>query len=114
MLRGLKPLAAFTRERECVPDWLVRYLRMFDRHVEFGRFIKRERTERIQGYAFRRVLYALPEEEWRIDAMLRHYGEGWCWSEEGERRQGALLGYTEWEIEAWLGHLRETGILKVR
>ena len=55
----------------------------------------------------------LPREEWRIEAMLRHYDEGWDWSEEGERREGSLLGYTEYEIEAWLDHLRKSGTIKV-
>lgn len=106
MLRGVKPLAAFTLDIETAPDCLLRCLRMFDRHVELGRFTRRERIEQIGGRAFRRVLYALPGEEWRMTFLLDLHDDMQGWSAEQERREGFLLGYTEKEIETWLDHLR--------
>jgi hypothetical protein len=106
MLRGLKPLAAFTLDTKNAPACLVRYLRMFDGHAVLGRFVRRERMEQAEGRAFRRVLYALPGEEWRMDSLLELHDGGEGWTAERERREGLLLGYTETEISIWLDHLQ--------
>jgi hypothetical protein len=56
-----------------VPDEFdvnIRYWRMFDRHVAAGRLIGREVFEVIDDLPYRRLLYALPGHEWRIEAML--------------------------------------------
>lgn len=53
----------------------------------------------------RRVLYALPEEAWRIDAMLllqKIYQKRSGWDQDLERITGKLLGYEERHIEAFL------------
>ncbi len=98
MLRGLKPVASFCVDNG--PEHLIRDLRIFDRHVELDRLCKREKLAELAGRPFRRVLYALTSEDWRIDALLHHYDLGHGWSAEGERGEGLLLGYAEWEIEA--------------
>src|SRR6266481_3550927 len=79
MLNGSKPLACFYSE--CLPNAEVEEIpeRLFDPYVEAGRFIKREHFMTADnpdsllykaGRGSRIVLYALPHEEWRINAML--------------------------------------------
>src|SRR5262249_19514971 len=104
MLRGKKPLAYFSDfvdESERFTDLVTRYLRMFDRHVEAGRFVKREHRERIDasgGKTFNvlRIFYALPDEAWRIDAMIELLENHRCngnepWTGAQERQFGMLL-----------------------
>jgi hypothetical protein len=47
----------------------------------------------------RRVLYALPGEQWRIDAYLLLWktAKEAGWNEGFERMEGSLLGYEDWE-----------------
>jgi hypothetical protein len=111
MLKGIKPLAIFGGRYEGFPECMIRYLRMFDKHVESGRFVKREYVMPIsvpelpfKGIHY--VLYALPHEEWRIDAMIEFRNRPvQKWSREREREFGELLGYEDWQNEAWLNSL---------
>jgi hypothetical protein len=104
MLGGVKPFAAFTEEYPSLTDDSVIPERLFDRYVAAGRFVKREYvgTKVLKGYRTRRVLYARPDEAWRIDAyiLLLHTGEVTGWNETLERMEGFLLGYEEWQTEA--------------
>ncbi|WP_246583963.1 hypothetical protein [Bradyrhizobium iriomotense] len=102
MLRGTKPLAYFLHFVPREFDVNIRYWRMFDRHVAAGRFIRRELVE----LPHRRLLYALPDHEWRIDAMLALLNELEAWSEDHERCSCELLGYEGWQINYWLAHRR--------
>jgi hypothetical protein len=105
MLRGTKPLAYFSDIAGSEPDCLVRYFRLFDRHVAEGRLIRREITENISvrpSLESRRIFYALPGHAWRIDAMLTLLREPGAWSRDRERRFGELLGYEGWQNEYWL------------
>ena len=104
MLRGEKPLAHFADGEGAFPECVLRYLRMFDRHVAAGRFIRRDvicPPDKHRSFALHRLLIALPGEEWRIDAMLELMASP-EWSASHERREGELLGYTdlqnEWHI----------------
>lgn len=102
MLRGTKPFAYFLN---FVPHEFavnVRYWRLFDRHVAAGRLIGREVFEVIDHLPYRRLFYALPGQEWRIDAMLTLLSELGAWSEDHERRSCELLGYEDWQIDYWL------------
>jgi hypothetical protein len=53
------------------------------------------------------VLYALPRETWRIDAYIAliEAAERDGWSEDFERREGSLLGYSAAENDAHIEHL---------
>ncbi|KQM49046.1 hypothetical protein ASE69_09520 [Sphingomonas sp. Leaf208] len=105
MLRGIKPMTMFSdivgREPECV----LRYLRLFDRHVDAGRFERRIIDEPVPlrpDWQSRRIFYTLPGEAWRIDAMselITHYGG---WTNDHERSFGMLLGYEDWQNDIWL------------
>lgn len=50
------------------------------------------------------VLYAIPDEEWRIDRMieLKEAMFERRWTREDERLEGCLLGYEEWQNDWWL------------
>lgn len=105
MLKGSKPLAVFVDGKDRFPDVVMRYLRLFDRHVAAGRFIRRDHFEPpILGMSHisHRILFALPEEEWRIDAMIELKASE-RWGIEQERREGELLGYSDWMNDHFLG-----------
>jgi hypothetical protein len=107
MLRGAKPLAYFMDVVGREPDICIRYWRMFDRHVAVGRLIRREVIEPcpdLPQLEYRRLFYALPGHEWRVDAMLTLLNEPGAWSDGRERRFGELLGYEGWQIDYWLTH----------
>jgi hypothetical protein len=92
MLRGTKPLAAFGDYEGVFPEVIVRYLRMFDRHVEAGRFVKRiyRTTDEICGKpaTLLSIFYALPSEKWRTEALYNLRNQGTRWSEDHERSEG--------------------------
>ena len=113
MLNGVKPLAVFSNSYPGEPCEEVIPEIAFEPYVKSGRFEKREfirllnnppsaMESRFKGY--RHVLYVLPAESWRIDAYIEMdaQAEKLGWSEEFERRQGFLLGYEDWQTDAWL------------
>jgi hypothetical protein len=107
MLRGEKPLAVFHDVEDAFPAAVLRYLRMFDRHVRAGTLVKQEQREHVEvpglRHEFLTVFYAPPAEVWRIEAMIELRARlGPDWSEEDERRQGTLLGYTDAQNDVWI------------
>lgn len=105
MLKGIKPLAIFSYIDGHEVDCVMRYLRMFDRYVEAGRFTRREKVSTLQqmdGRAHHQIFYTLPGEEWRADAILDLLATPGAWSNERERRYGTLLGYEDWQNDLWL------------
>jgi len=95
---------------------------LFEPHVQSGRIMKRLAIEPFDPpvtgrggriyEGIRKLYYALPGEEWRIDAYLllwdqMRYGS---WNDSMERMSGALLGYTDVQNDWWLAHLRHNGI----
>ena len=108
MLTKEKPLAMFTEIwplESSIPE------QEFSEHVKRGGIIMREVFEPALSpprdapqAKVRRVLYALPTEAWRIDAMVMlcqvYHGRGW---DAGlERLTGRLLGYKDEDIEAFV------------
>ena len=109
MLRGTKPLAYFLDAVDRESDIVIRYRRMFERHVAAGRFIKREMLYVVADLEHRRLFYALPGHEWRIDAMLALLNElieRKAWTDDHERRFSELLGYESSQIDHWLRYRR--------
>ena len=113
MLKGTKPLTAFWGAYPSIPDREEIPERLFDPYVAAGRFVKRERVfeARPSGVAggelrhsTRIVLYALPQEAWRIDAylLLQDTAAKSGWNEGFERMQGSLLGYEEWQNDIFI------------
>jgi hypothetical protein len=108
MLAGKKPLAVFTDWQEHVHPVLARYMRMFDRHVAAGTFVKHTHVtppDPETGHPGNwMALYAHPDEAWRFDALidLRNVALQRKWTADDERRFGHLLGYEDWQNDAWL------------
>jgi hypothetical protein len=114
MLKGAKPLSVFSDVYPTQIDYRIMPEDVFEPHVASGLICKREYIELrtppppspYRGVRY--LLYALAQHEWRIDAYIDmwHSFEKGGWSETLERRQGQLLGYSEWEIDE---HLKNTG-----
>ena len=106
MLRGEKPLANFCDVRDRFPEVVTRYLRLFDRHVASGRFIRHDHlstASESSQQVLHRILFALPGEEWRIQAMVELH-EKQNWTQALERREGELLGYTDWQNDFYMAN----------
>lgn len=111
MLAGEKPAAMFAESiqfRELVPE------DDFAPHVAAGRIVKREYfwDDQESGHRFVEIYYALPGEEWRIDALhdlnLAARTKQRPWTNEDEFAIGRLLGYSDDDIHAflkWTGRL---------
>jgi hypothetical protein len=111
MLRGEKPLAVF----DCPAGEDFNAEKFFDPYVKIGRFVKREhstpimprRNEESQDLIYQYVLYALPHEQWRIDAyiLLRKVVTEEGWSTALERMEGELLGYEKWQNDIFIEYM---------
>lgn len=105
MLAGTKPAAMFGEAiqfRDILPE------DDFAPHVAAGRIIKREYYwyDQKSGHSFVEIYYALPSEEWRIDALHELHLVAWhklrSWTDDDDRATGHLLGYTDAEINDFL------------
>lgn len=111
MLDGKKPLAMFYEDLSFLPDEELIPENKFAPHVASGKIVRCETL--IRGVFSPRlgretqikyVLFALTEEEWRINAMLllkEQHQKTLEWNETCERIESSLLGYTEEETDAW-------------
>lgn len=102
MLAGKKPLASFIDYEGQFPLVLVRYFRMFDRYVGIGRLARGDDLTEQDGKRLHRIMFALPGEEWRMQAMIDLMASSEAWTTEHERTQGELLGYENWMNDYWL------------
>jgi hypothetical protein len=97
MLEGRKPLAAFKDSAQ----WLTQHLKSYDRFVKEGHFIRRI----IERGNIQEVYFALPGQEWRIDAYVQLLeSSAGAWDDKRERRQGELLGYEDWQNDWWINN----------
>jgi hypothetical protein len=115
MLAGKKPLAMFYDEISFLPHEEIIPEAMFAPYVANGRFVRGDETYSGEFHAglgrnvnIKYVFFAIAEEAWRIPALsllLRiRYGMGSWQSEEFERMESLLLGYTDEEVDAWCDH----------
>jgi hypothetical protein len=104
MLKGKKPLAYFSAQYPPNPNVEEIPERLFDPYVEERRFVKREYFTSALGRSTRIVMYALPDQDWRIDSMilLLETAAKSGWSEGFERMQGSLLGYEDWQNDIFI------------
>ena len=110
MLRGVKPLAVFRWIEGYEIDFVMRYLRMFDRHVAAGRFVKHEQvrpTPQLPHLSDFTIFYTLPGHEWRVEAYKELLQMPGKWTPARERREGELLGYEDWQNDIHLQNFRE-------
>jgi len=113
MLEGRKPLAVFA---ESYPSpWFDEYLAPFDPFVKEGRIVRQIVDTPMPHFkrvypsfdGVRYVYFALPGEEWRIEAY-RSIDAATPF--EWERLQGSLLGYEDWQNDWWIEHRVKPGI----
>jgi hypothetical protein len=107
MLQGSKPLAYFSGQYPPPPEVEEIPETLFDPYVAAGRFVKREYVVPMsEGKVLGtyHVLYALPNQEWRINAMilLLDTAAKAGWSEGFERMYGSLLGYEAWQNDIYI------------
>ncbi|MFK0331451.1 hypothetical protein ACIQUB_10030 [Rhizobium sp. NPDC090275] len=109
MLDGRKPLSYFCPESD---EWLAKVRVPFIPHVASGliveRIIKRSVTYPTTSGGTRTLqlsalLYVLPGEEWRIDPFMSLLASP-AWTEEQEREQGRLFGYSKDECDWWIAN----------
>lgn len=112
MLAGPKALAMFCDEiahSDYFPE------QDFAPHLEAGVIVRREElyANAGSGVTTRCVYYALPGEEWRVEAahaiQLLIFSGGRRSTEADDIELGRLLGYTQTEIDTFLGHMRRCG-----
>jgi hypothetical protein len=106
MLAGKKPLAIFSWVSRGGITYEEAPEEEFDPHVSSGLFVKGElQLNPNEEVSVRYVFYALKSESWRISAIqvvlqqmqrMRRVDEG------VERIRGALLGYSDEEIDAYV------------
>jgi len=109
MLAGTKPLCMFVEEVPCEVELFPEA--EFDALVAEGRLLKNVSSNLVatpQGTKepVRRVLYCLPHEEWRINAMMMilqlYHSLSPGWRPDLDRAIGLLLGYERADIERFL------------
>ena len=111
MLAGKKPLAIFYDEISVLPHEEIIPEERFRPHVEAGLFVRGEKTFKGAFHPglgrdaqIKYVLFARASEAWRIPAFILVHGVSMNASrhtEEVERIESALLGYTKEEIDEW-------------
>jgi hypothetical protein len=68
------------------------------RRVLYIQLLRRTSEDGFEG--LRDVLFALPEQECRIDVYIKNVlNRTRDWDDDLERLQGSLLGYEDWENE---------------
>jgi hypothetical protein len=112
MLEGRKKFAILS---ECYPsEWFDGHLQPFEPFVESGQLVRRivdtpmphlnERRPDLDG--IRRVYFALPGEEWRIDKYIEAIDNRTSdWSDGLERLEGSLFGYEDWQCDWWIDRI---------
>jgi hypothetical protein len=100
MLAGSKPFAAFSDVHPSNSEYEIIPESYFEQYVKSGRILKFERIEGQNdktGHPLRYVMYALPGEEWRVNAyvMVWKLAHKYGWNEGFERIEGYLLGYED-------------------
>jgi hypothetical protein len=104
MLAGKKPLAVFS---EVIPEDVGLDLipeQYFAKYVDSGRFVTREVFLYFEERTVRTVFYTYPGDSWRIDAylLMKKVAKKTGWSEGFERMEGVLLGYEDWQNDAYI------------
>lgn len=103
MLEGKKPLSMFV---DVLPSRRFLYETVFDPHAEAGRLVKASKVEKRGEYEAVIVLYALPDQAWRIDAYWEATKEPYYIDSpdyaDRERRIGELLGYSRESTERFI------------
>jgi hypothetical protein len=116
MLQGVKPLAVFSDGYPAEANSWVIPEDVFEPHVKSGNIVSREfiyipkHTLPSPLKGCRYMLYARIGEEWRMEAyiVMIQASQLSGWNEGFERMEGALLGYAEWQTDAFLKMKKES------
>ncbi len=109
-LKGSKPLAMFYAYTSDLPDERLIPEEAFLTHINNGTFIRDaivfdEYAQHTKcNVKLKYVFFALPEEAWRIKAMIlikQSFKKTLKWNPTLERIECSLLGYTDAEVDAW-------------
>jgi hypothetical protein len=115
MLAGKKPLAMFYDEISCLPYEEIIPEAKFEPYVKSGLFVRGEETYEDDFHPglgrnaqIKYVFFAVTAEAWRIPALalllrVRYQMKSYQ-SEEMERMESMLLGYSDEEVDAWCEH----------
>jgi hypothetical protein len=107
MVAGQKPMCMFVEPIDS--EFEIFEEDEFDKLVAEGKLIKRiniEIDKPFKGRSIRRVIYATPDEEWRINALLMVQGlydtllPGW--HPDLDRVIGLLLGYARSDVDSYV------------
>jgi hypothetical protein len=111
MLAGTKPLSIFHDEISFLPNEEIIPEEQFRPYVDAGYFVRGEETFKGSFHSglgrdvqIKYVLFARSAEAWRIPAFILVHGvsmQAKRHTEEIERIESSLLGYTNEEIDAW-------------
>lgn len=116
LLDGTKPFArmgdAYPPHRHYDEDRFDRYVAegLLHKEVCIEPFATPHTTKDGQVFeGLREVYYTHKGEEWRIRAwkLIFAASRKSGWNEDFERLEGMLYGYEEWQMDWWIGHLRE-------
>lgn len=112
MLGGKKPLSMFYAEVSELPDEQLVPEQRFAPYVAKGQFVRAEKVlpgpfspKLGRETKLKFVLFATPNEQWRIPAMLmlkEQHAKTGAWNDACERVECFLLGYSEEETNAWI------------
>lgn len=106
MRNGLKPLATFSEYAATDQSWMEAIFAKFRPLIASSRCVARHYTRlgTDAGDAACVLLIARAAEEWRIDAYIELWdrADRAGWNDAFERQQGALLGYEDWQTDAFL------------
>ncbi len=116
MIDGSKPFSFFAESHPSPGTYKIPE-HLFDPYVDKGLFVKRQycillehrNTRYGEVNGVREVLYALKQEAWRIEAfiLVRKTAAVSGWNSSIERLIGSLLGYEDWQNEAYIKYLSE-------
>ncbi len=116
MLAKQKPLSFFTELCPKPNNSLDTPEKIFDPYVKKGLFVKLEYCEPIPEmhpvyFGERVIMYAQLGEEWRINAyiLVRSLARKMGWSDALIRLEGSLLGYAEWQNDAFMARSKSSG-----
>jgi hypothetical protein len=114
-----KPLSVFTSILPNPPGSLDLPKNLFSSLLESGKIVTKnycEAMDKDSGFkGLEVVLYADAAEAWRIDAyiLLRATAKKVGWSEPLIRMEGALLGYSDWQNDAFIAAAKSGDTIRI-
>ena len=117
MLDGRKPFSKFAdlETSELINRTIMRFAPFVEQGIITKRIVRRSLHDGTRPSAKESTLcelyYALTNEQWRIDANIALFEAAVTstWDHTMERREGELLGYTDWQNDWHIAYLESKG-----